>query len=261
MDVIQQKILSHYYKIDPEKKIVYPGIPKNEDSKKASIWHDYFNLVILVPIITLDALNWDYNTIWHECILRSNNEITHMKDAWTGEFQDQVFNAALCYFLLDTLWMLIAPKSVRSPGTILVHHLACMVYLYLVYVREEFFWFMGACLSVEVNTWFLIARRVVNKQGIPAWNIDLPLGFSLKIKFISICFYATWITLRCVLFPYLLHEVYSSWVESPQDMQLLVKLSMHSLFTFLNLKWTYDLCVSKMNYWRKVGGRSVDKGL
>lgn len=123
-----------------------------------------FFTYLQVPIIILDALNWEYDTIWHGCILDSNNnnQITHIKNAWTGEYQDQIFNAALCYFLMDTMWVLVVPKCVRSPGTIVVHHMACLVYLYLVYIRPEFFWFMGACLTVEVNTWFLIARRVVS---------------------------------------------------------------------------------------------------
>ena len=211
------------------------------------------------------GLNWDFATLRDSVFNRKSNY--SLKDAWIGEYEAHIFNLALFYFVVDLIWVAIIPRCVRSPITIISHHLACMVYLYLVHLYPEQFWFMGMCLSIEINTWFLIARRVANKQGFSVWTLSgLPFGLSVRLKVISACFYVTWFIGRCLLFPYLLTVVLQEWFESKR-FSLLLKLCMHSLFTYLNLKWTYDLVISKINYIKKLdqGGRSDesqnDKGL
>jgi hypothetical protein len=130
---------------------------------------------------------------------------------------------------------------------------------------------MGACMSVEINTWFLIARRVFNKQGFPPWIIDLSF-VSIRIKLISIFFYVTWIGIRCFLYPVMMGYIFNRWVnESERTGRHLniemVPVVLHAIFCVLNLKWTYDLLTSKIRYFqrrRKMGPgavSSVDKGL
>jgi len=43
------------------------------------------------------------------------------------------------------------------------------------------------CLSVELNTFFLILRRL--------WHVPP----------VSVCFYVTWITIRLIIYPYLIY--------------------------------------------------------
>ena len=125
---------------------------------------------------------------------------------------------------------------------------------------------MGACMIVEINTWFLIARRVFNKQGFPPWIIDLSF-VSIRVKLISILFYVTWIGIRCILYPYLMHEFYHVWLTHSHRVGtkwniVFLCVPLHAIFCLLNLKWSYDLLMSKIRYWRRKGNwKEANKGL
>ena len=120
-------------------------------------------------------------------------------------------------------------------------------------------------MSVEVNTWLLIARRVFNKQGFPPWTIIDLSFFSIRVKLISIFFYITWIGIRCILYPYLLLDIwnlysdYSTKVAKTHWNWLLICFPLHAIFCLLNLKWSYDLLMSKIRYWRRRGTYSADE--
>jgi len=122
-------------------------------------------------------------------------------------------------------------------------------------------------MSVEINTWFLIARRVFNKQGFSPWVIGLPPVFSIRVKLISIFFYLTWISIRCILYPYMLIEVAQAWQDYSVTVGtklnvLAIALPLQVVFCLLNIKWTYDLIMSKLRYWRRRGKKeSLSKGL
>ncbi|KAL3908569.1 MAG: hypothetical protein SGILL_008434 [Bacillariaceae sp.] len=146
-----------------------------------------------------------------------------------------------------------------------------MFYILVPNYQPDVRWCMGACMSVEINTWFLIARRVFNKQGFPPWVIDLSV-VSIRIKLISICFYVTWIGIRVILYPVMMEFIFNRWVHAVEQSGRylnikLVPAVLHAIFCVLNLKWTYDLITSKMRYFRrrrKKGAGAVayvDKGL
>lgn len=123
-------------------------------------------------------------------------------------------------------------------------------------------------MSVEINTWFLIARRVFNKQGFSPWVIGLPPFVSIRVKLISIFFYLTWISIRCILYPYLLLEVFQLWQEQTKKVGtklnvVAIALPLQVIFCLLNIKWTYDLIMSKMRYLRRQGKKNeaLSKGL
>jgi hypothetical protein len=128
-------------------------------------------------------------------------------------------------------------------------------YIFLPYFHSEFQWCMGACMIVEVNTWFLIARRVFNKQGFPPWILNLSI-VSIRVKLISIFFYVTWIAIRCILYPSLMPLFYQAWqshsikVNTPWNVVILC-IPLHGFFCYLNIKWSYDLLMSKIRYWRR----------
>lgn len=206
---------------------------------------------------------------WDWSMILDMPKNSHIADAWTGEWFAAFFYYTVGYFLIDLTWLLVVPNCVRSPSTIIQHHVATLVYLMVPYTKPHVQWCMGACMAVEINTWFLIARRVFNKQGFSPWVIGLPPLFSIRVKLISIFFYLTWISVRCILYPYLLMEFTDQWQEHSRKVGtklnlLAIALPLQVIFCLMNIKWTYDLIMSKMRYWRRRGKRnaeSVSKGL
>jgi len=258
----RSSLLREHYRVDPEKRIVLPGVPKHE-ADWARDAHDLFNLVVLIPIIVLNIMNWNWDT------LSSTTSIRDIANAWTGEWFLSFYVYAQSYFLVDLAWMLVLPSCVRSPMTIIQHHVATMLYMLVPWFSPDFRPIFGALLSVEINTWFLISRRVFNKQGFPCWTIDLPPFVSIRIKLISIFFYLTWFTIRIIIYPLLLWHFLHRYAEIYQQTGslfniYLVIIPLHSCFVILNLKWTHELIMSKIRYFnRKKGGKrgGVSKGL
>jgi hypothetical protein len=106
----------------------------------------------------------------------------------------------------------------------------------------------------------------------PPWIIDLSF-ISVRVKLISIMFYTTWISIRCILYPWMMGYISDRWVKESQKVGSYLNMEMipmvlHFIFCVLNLKWTFDLLMSKIRYFRrrrKKGGAAVvekyDKGL
>ena len=252
----RRRLIEDHFRVDKTNKVVLPGVHRYEEDWHRDA-HDCFNLVILVPVIVLDVMNWNWDLMFTKGLAK----------AWTGEWFDLFFQVTACYFLVDLLWIASIPRCVKSPATIIQHHIATMIYILIPYYCPAYRWCMGACLSVELNTWFLIARRVLNKQGIPPWTIDLSF-VSIRVKLISICFYITWIAIRCVLYPFLMKPFYDNWVDYSRKVGtrwnlVMLCLPLHAAFCLLNLHWSYALLMSKIRYWRRKGrgGEAVSKGL
>jgi len=134
--------------------------------------HDYFNLIVL-PLV-----------IFSNLLYLSNDD----------HFVIQ-FCTFLCYIAFDTLWLIFIPQSVASPGTIIIHHLVCILGWSLPVLTNQFYlmnWASSAVL-VEINTWFLIARRQTPHH-------------SLLFTACSIAFNATWLIFRLGLYPMLWHQ-------------------------------------------------------
>lgn len=267
---LKKSLIEDHYSIEKNiggKKLALPGVPNYEDDW-ARDSHDFFNLIVLIPIVVLNVMNWNWDRLFN----LGNKQYT-MAEAWTGEWFDLFFWATVTYFVTDFFWVLIVPNCVKSPMVIIQHHVVTMLYLLIPYFRPQSRWCMGACMSVEINTWFLIARRVFNKQGFPPWIIDLSF-VSIRLKLISVCFYITWFSIRVFLYPMMLVyliEVYSK--ESKRQRTYmnidLIPPVLQSIFCILNLKWTFDLIMSKIRYFRRKRANKgtartldyVDKGL
>jgi hypothetical protein len=253
------RLMEEHYRVDTDKQQVLPGLPVHEDDW-ARDSHDFFNLVVLVPLVALNVMNWNWDLIF------STAQQKTVADCWTGEWFDLFFKVTAIYFMLDLLWIVLLPTCVKSPATIVQHHLATCLYILIPYRVPQTQWCMGACMSVELNTWFLIARRVFNKQGFPPWVIDLSF-FSFRVKLISTFFYITWIGIRCLLYPYLMIPFYQEWVKQSAAVGtkwnvVFLCVPLHACFCLLNLKWSYDLLMSKVRYWRRKGNyKEASKGL
>jgi len=104
------------------------------------------------------------------------------------------------------------------------------------------------CLAVELNTWFLILRRV--------WHVPL----------VSVCFYVSWISIRLCVYPYLIYELGLIYVQRSVRVgwinHFVLLPVIQSVFTLLNVKWTVDLVKRKRELWRDPGlAQAENKGL
>ena len=254
----RHNVLEEHFRIDRERQVVLPGVPKHEQDWARDV-HDFFNLIVLIPIVVLNVMNWNWEKLLNVSLgaMIASGDFSRINEAWTGQWFDLFFGCTVAYFVADLLWVLMIPNCVRSPMTIIQHHVVTLIYVSFPWFRPHLRWVMGACMSVEINTWFLIARRVFNKQGFSPWIIDLSF-VSIRVKLISICFYLTWISIRCILYPVLMIFIIDMWWTHSIDVGTKFNLDLvipclHSTFCVLNLKWTHDLLMSKLRYLRRKG--------
>lgn len=238
-------------------KVILPGVPRYEEDW-ARDSHDYFNLVVLVPVTVLNIMNWNWDVLYSKLSRAASLEaaLAAVQGAWTGDWFDVFFAVTAAYFVIDLLWIVLVPVCVKSPATILKHHVAVLLYICIPYYHPAVRYCMGACMTVEINTWFLIARRVFNKQGFPPWTVFNSSWLSIRVKVISIFFYLTWISVRCLLYPALLIPFYRHWrdwsrLTGTSFNVLLPSVPLHAAFCLLNLKWSYELLMSKLRYFRR----------
>jgi len=229
--------------------------PIRQDANLARDLHDWFNLIALLPVIFLNLVNWTCSGP-----LCGFTQGVTVQTLWNGERFYIFWWTSCIYFFVDLLWMLVVPDCVRSPGVIIKHHVVTLAYILIPYNLRRVDWMMGACMLVEVNTWFLIARRSFNKRGDKPFQTGVSLAKSVRLLTVSVCFYVTWFVIRLGIYPYLFVVItrdfflYSAEIGTYMNLLLPAPL-MQCVFIFLNIKWTIDLIRSKL----KGSGRS--KGL
>lgn len=233
--------------------------PLRQDSNLARDAHDWFNLVALLPVIYLNLRNWSCITFCSE-VADSLGWRSSVVELWHGEAFAEFWWTTFAYFILDMGWMLVLPDCVKSPGVILKHHIATIGYIMLPKFRPQVGWLMGACMIVEVNTWFLIARRALNKRGDRPFTTGVPLYKSLRCALISTCFYITWFGIRLIIYPGLLVVMVQEWLKLSAEVGTYLNLLIMApvfqcAFIYLNVKWSIDLIRSKLK------GRGPGKGL
>jgi hypothetical protein len=286
-------LVEQHFKIDKENRALLPGVPVHDDDLARDI-HDFFNLIVLVPIVVLNVLNWNWDMLiygsgdgnghgksmnshqyqyqYHHVSSVSNMNYVDAQDvpfanAWTGEYFNLFFWTTVAYFLTDLIWVCVFPKCVKSPSTIIQHHIAVFLYLIVPYSIPKVRFLFGVCMSVELNTWFLIARRVFNKQGFPPWKFDIPYFVSVRIKLISIFFYITWISIRCIMYPYVLYVLVFPMLSSKKygapDVRnaIYVAIVLQTVFCCLNGQWSLQLLNSKIRQWKSKSKTKIEAGL
>lgn len=228
--------------------------PLTQDANRARDVHDLFNLTALLPVIFFDVLNWgcpnEYGMFCFDIFQREGlvNGFTRL---WHGEAFIAFWWTTFIYFVLDLCWMVLLPDCVRSPGVIIKHHLVTLGYICVPKVHPQYGWLMGACMIVEVNTWFLIARRYFNKIGDKPFCTGVTLAKSLRLIAVSTWFYLTWFVIRLVIYPVLFivisYEYYRHSTDTGTYFNLIaITPVMQITFIFLNVKWTIDLFRSKL---------------
>jgi hypothetical protein len=96
---LRKPLIEHHFRVQENhygRKEVLPGVPKHEDDW-ARDTHDFFNLIVLVPIVVLNVMNWNWE------ILMNLQKKQTVADAWTGEWFDLFFWATLSYFVVSTM--------------------------------------------------------------------------------------------------------------------------------------------------------------
>jgi hypothetical protein len=202
--------------------------------------HDMFNIAALLPVILLTLVNYDWDVVF---ALGGDAETS-----WNGRYFLQYWAVTALYFMVDLVWVWRVPTCVKSPGVIIKHHAVAILYLSGPVLFPEYRWAMGACLSVEINTWFLIARRVayLRRDVVP----------SIVTGSINIAFYVSWLAIRCVLYP----AVMANYIRKCQDALdetgtllhwPIVFVPIHFILCLLNFKWSYDLFKPIVSDWFK----------
>ena len=261
----RHSLVEEHYRIESHSKKLLPGLPNHDTNDDARDLHDFFNLICLVPVVVLNVLNWNWDILLDWSGGKNSNKT--LQDSWTGEWFPSFYAITVGYFLADLLWVLSIPQCVKSPGVIIQHHIATLLYLIIPYkYPAETGWIMGACLCVEINTWLLIARRVFNKQGFGPWVINFSC-FHLRIKLISILFYITWFVIRCYIYPNIMVILCKLWWKCFKETGHVIyqkysfSIVLHSVFCVLNFKWTFDLFRSKWRALRSGKVEKISKGL
>ncbi|KAI3425329.1 hypothetical protein D9Q98_009093 [Chlorella vulgaris] len=133
--------------------------------KRACIVHDWVNLV-LVPIIGLMTIAG----------LSGQLDPSH------------VTHAFLAYVLGDFVWVALQPEAVPSlPTVILAHHVVTFVLLCVPLRHPHLHWYTCVDGLVELNTFFLIARRQWHSRA--------------ARKLFSWLYWSSFLTMRMVLYP------------------------------------------------------------
>ena len=189
--------------------------------------HDLFNLLTLPFICGVNLLYLTTNALYISDML-----------LWL-----QFYLFAL-YLILDTVWVVVRPQSVSSPSTIISHHIVCLIGWIVPQMSDVYLsrW-TSLGLVVEINTFFLIARRYFHR----------PL-------FLQIMFYTTWILFRVIMFPIVLYYFSFKYVEYSVSSHhgdgnyfntgLFVLVTMIFL-NILNFKWSWDLFFKPQGLRRK----------
>ena len=212
----------------------------NISTSNLPLIHDLFNLFSLSFIIYLVAINWNIQFInyYYFPIL-----------TYDGLYFFYLWKSTLIYFIFDLLWIILKPESVKNPKIIIFHHiitlLSIMVPFYRYYQCGKL---MSICLTVEINTLLLTARRLL----VPYNNYsEYNKIINIIQSFISFNFYLSWIFIRLIMFPIIALEVYKFWNQEYLVTKYVVNIYSYPLISqtflcLLNYKWTFDLIRTKL---------------
>lgn len=224
-------------------KITPPNTLNITEADTARDNHDYFNIVALAIVVFTCALNYEYPSL-----------------SYTGDYFWLMWAATVTYFSLDLSWVSLVPICVKSPGVIVMHHIVAIIYLSAPVFFPRFRWLIGVVLSVELNTWFLICRRLVYRSNY------CPSGYAkvspIITATVSAFFYITWLVIRCYLYPNVLITFFHLWKKESEKRGIflfweLIFVPVHAVLCVLNLKWTYDLFKPIVKRWMGIGPKAM----
>ena len=158
--------------------------------------HDYFNLLTLPMVFA--AYCWHMWALYQQprddfviTPLSFPRESKHV--AW-----DVCYWTFCVYIVVDSLWIILYPRTVKSPTSIIVHHVICVIGWQICHLWPGWEFYISYGLCVEINTFFLIAKRQL-KYPILYWLDDF-----------------TWFVTRLLMFPVNAYNMVSVWLWMSQ---------------------------------------------
>lgn len=79
-------------------------------------------------MVVLNVLNWNWEILFDQ-------KKESFSEAWTGEWYDLFFQMTVYYFVADLIWVMVVPNCVKSPTTIVQHHVVTLIYLLVPYLE------------------------------------------------------------------------------------------------------------------------------
>ena len=121
--------------------------------------HDFFNIIVLIFVCTLNIY---YLYLTTDVSLLGTDAIA------SEPYHRYLFNLSLnlfiIYVVVDTFWVILIPSCVLSdPKSIVFHHFVTLLMTLVPFVHQQFGWHFGACILVEINTFFLTLRRNLSR--------------------------------------------------------------------------------------------------
>ncbi|CAJ1383400.1 unnamed protein product [Effrenium voratum] len=190
----------------------------------AGLLHDWLNIIVLSVIFVL-------------CVAA----------IFLGEDSDLhslVVAVTVAYLISDGLWILLQPDMVRTPKSIIAHHVVTLIVIMDPLQIASHRVNASRALLVEVNTVLLTLRRLL---GHPVWC--------------EVGFYLTWVLIRLVWFPVLGASLLASAFELPQalDGMRSYMVEVRSPAVQKSAASAFAAVVLLQFYWTLAMGRSVCK--
>lgn len=220
--------------------------------------HDRFNLACIAFINVINFLNWRLDTAaWKNFSLLDGHD--EWASRWTGDYEQSLLVALFAYMVFDTLFVCVFPQSVKTPGSILLHHV-CVLFAMLVPLthRATHGYTLGLFLVADLNTLFLTVRKMLLKS---TSNGPGTVVFSM----VSFCFYITWVVIRLIIFPIWLFKIsvpayLAHWHRVGTPLNVFIVMPCSNFWACaLNFKWTYDLGGGMLKR-QSASGRSTKLG-
>jgi hypothetical protein len=148
----------------------------------------FLSITLSDPLFLIMDPYWHYthdifNLLSIPVILTSNIYLLNNFNPYNLSVYIYIF---VLYIFLDTLWLILKPQSVASPGTIIVHHIISIIGLVLTLQLDFHFAILGTFGGlIEFNTLFLILRR----------NLRYPIIGDI----LNILFYISWVVIRLIM--------------------------------------------------------------
>jgi len=202
--------------------------------------HDVFNIVCLFTLDILNLMNWRFDrAAW--AALSITDGPASWAGRWSGDYQDLLLVAIFTYMVVDSIFVLVLPQTVKIPMAIIMHHCVCIAAMTIPWQHGDTHGYtLGIFMMADFNTLFLLLRNTLRKRA----KAPLPRVVHWGV---SACFYVTWVVVRLILYPVWLFTVswpewMAAWERTGSGMNLFLVMPFSNFFAvFLNFKWTWDI--------------------
>jgi len=159
---------------------------------RVAVAHDAFNLLALPLLMSLNLATWDLRSAASQPAGALLDYGTYAS-LWRSAAQGAFVQCCYAYFLLDLAFIGLFPACVKSPRTVLAHHVVVLLVVSFALLEPRIMPYFSLGMLVELNTVLLITRRLLMGACFRGAAAARALNSSL--------FYLSWVALRLLLFP------------------------------------------------------------